>query len=172
MLPFSPHPRLSKTNRRLSVNGAYYPNWRIYRQESPATLQLNRISHVFYAFAYVKPDGTLYVRVPTPALYLSEADREGQLSDEWADTQMEVDGHKGCLRSFQALKTGFPHLKVVLSVGGAGKGSEPFAALAGDEQARHRFGDSARDLCVAFSLDGIDSAYPPPLAFRLRLESN
>lgn len=109
---------------------------------------------------------------PPPALYLSEADGKGQLSDEWADTQMEVDGHKGCLRSFQALKMGFPHLKVVLSVGGAGKGSEPFAALAGDEQARHRFGDSARDLCLAYSLDGIDSTYGLPTETRIELKKN
>jgi chitinase len=33
-------------------NGVYYPNWRIYRDQPPATLNYNVISHVFYAFAW------------------------------------------------------------------------------------------------------------------------
>ena len=37
-------------------NGVYYPNWRVYRDQPPATLNYNVISHVFYAFAwYVLP---------------------------------------------------------------------------------------------------------------------
>lgn len=32
-------------------NALYYPNWRIYRQQPPSTLNLGFVSHVFYAFA-------------------------------------------------------------------------------------------------------------------------
>jgi GH18 family chitinase len=53
------------------VNGAYYPNWRIYKHEPPSCLQLNLISHVFYAFAFVKPNGSVYVRNFTPFLDLN-----------------------------------------------------------------------------------------------------
>jgi GH18 family chitinase len=58
-------------------NAVYYPNWRIYRNQPPASLNFDVISHVFYAFAWydpfpafavalltnyrVKPDGTVYV---------------------------------------------------------------------------------------------------------------
>lgn len=75
---------------------------------------------------------------------------------------MEVDGHRGCLRSFQALKNHHQHLKVILSIGGGGKGSEPFAAVAADSQCRQRFAHSARELCITYGLDGIDSSSPPP----------
>ena len=50
----------------LSVNGAYYPNWRIYKNEPPSSLQLNLISHVYYSFAWVRDDGTVYVCPSAP----------------------------------------------------------------------------------------------------------
>ena len=34
------------------VNAVYYPNWRIYKQQSPSSLNLGFVSHVFYAFAW------------------------------------------------------------------------------------------------------------------------
>jgi hypothetical protein len=33
-------------------NGVYYPNWRIYRNQPPVSLNYDVISHVFYAFAW------------------------------------------------------------------------------------------------------------------------
>lgn len=126
------------------VNGAYYPNWRIYKQETPSSLPLNFISHVYYAFAWVLTDGTVY------------------LSDEWADTQLEVDGAQGCLRSFQQLKSQYQHLKVILSVGGAGNGSEPFAAVTANPAARETFARSCRELCIDYDLDGIDIDWEHP----------
>jgi len=59
-------------------NAVYYPNWRIYRDQPPVSLNFDVLSHVFYAFAWsahfptltvlvadclrrVKPDGTVYV---------------------------------------------------------------------------------------------------------------
>jgi hypothetical protein len=42
-------------------NAVYYPNYRVYRGETPATLNYNCISHVFYAFAHVSPDGGVFV---------------------------------------------------------------------------------------------------------------
>jgi chitinase len=83
------------------------------------------------------------------------------LSDEWADCQKEVDGAEGCLRSFQQLKSQYQHLKVILSIGGGGKGSEPFAVMAADPQARERFGITAREMVIKYGLDGIDSTLFP-----------
>lgn len=47
----------------MRVNAVYYPNYRIYRgdHESPATLNYSCITHVFYAFAKVEPDGVVLV---------------------------------------------------------------------------------------------------------------
>jgi chitinase len=48
----------------LRVNAVYYPNYRVYRGDTPATLNYDCITHVFYAFAHVNPDGGVYVCLP------------------------------------------------------------------------------------------------------------
>ncbi|KAF2266024.1 glycoside hydrolase [Lojkania enalia] len=131
-------------------NCVYYPNWRIYRDQPPVSLNFDVISHVFYAFAWVKPDGTVY------------------LSDEWADAQMQVPGSgdvpatQGCLNSFSLLKKKYTKLKVVLSVGGGGKGSEPFAQVAAHQTSRERFAQTALALVQQFGIDGIDIDWEHP----------
>jgi GH18 family chitinase len=41
---------------RLYTNAAYYPNWRVYRNQPPSSLKLGVLSHVFYAFVkYARP---------------------------------------------------------------------------------------------------------------------
>jgi chitinase len=35
---------------RLYANAAYYPNWRVYRNQPPSSLKHGVLSHVFYAF--------------------------------------------------------------------------------------------------------------------------
>ncbi|THC91046.1 hypothetical protein EYZ11_009486 [Aspergillus tanneri] len=126
------------------MNAAYYPNWRIYRQQPPSSLRLGFVSHVFYAFAWVKEDGTVY------------------LSDEWADAQMPVDGTQGCIRAFTQLKSQYPKIKVILSVGGGGKGSENFAGVARSQVGVETFARTARQLVDQFGLDGIDVDWEHP----------
>ncbi|KAI9835193.1 MAG: hypothetical protein M1819_002563 [Sarea resinae] len=87
---------------------------------------------------------------------------QSQLSDEWADSQIEVDGTHGCLRSFAALKAQHSHLKLILSIGGGGKASEPFAAVASDPAARERFASTARLLVNQFGFNGIDVDWEHP----------
>ncbi|KAF1997653.1 glycoside hydrolase family 18 protein [Amniculicola lignicola CBS 123094] len=136
--------------RKMYWNAVYYPNWRIYRDQPPVSLNFDVISHVFYAFAWVKPDGTVY------------------LSDEWADAQIKVAGTQGvpetegCLNSFAALKKKYSKLRVILSVGGGGKGSEPFAEVARHRESRERFAQSALALVQKFGIDGIDIDWEHP----------
>ncbi|KAI9813122.1 MAG: hypothetical protein M1827_004342 [Pycnora praestabilis] len=125
------------------ANAVYYPNWRVYRDQPPSSLKFEVISHVFYAFAWVKPNGTVY------------------LSDEWADSQMEVDGTRGCLRSFAQLKRQHQHLKLILSIGGGGH-SDNFAAIASNPVARDNLAQSARGLVDIYGLDGIDIDWEHP----------
>jgi chitinase len=40
-------------------NAVYYPNWRIYRDQPPASLNFDVLSHVFYAFAWLDQFPTL-----------------------------------------------------------------------------------------------------------------
>lgn len=74
---------------------------------------------------------------------------------------MPVDGTEGCLRAFTQLKQQYPQLKVILSVGGGGKGSENFAKVARSPSAVQIFALSARGLVDQFGLDGIDGMTCP-----------
>src|ERR1700712_4570633 len=80
-----------------------------------------------------------------------------QLSNEYADCQMPIDGTQGCLRAFAQLKVQYTHLKLILSVGGAGSNAAAFAAMAADSSKRNIFASSCRGLLDQYSFDGIDS---------------
>ena len=43
------------------VNAVYYPNYRVYRGETPATLNYECIDRVYYAFANLNSDGHVSV---------------------------------------------------------------------------------------------------------------
>ena len=78
------------------------------------------------------------------------------MSDEWADSQMPVDGTQGCLRAFAQLKQQYSEMRVIISIGGGGKGSENFASVARNPAAVENFAQTARGLVDQFGLDGID----------------
>lgn len=59
------------------------------------------------------------------------------------------------------LKQKYPHLQVVLSIGG-GASSETFTLVASSAILRDNFAQSARGLVEASGLDGIDSMAPSP----------
>jgi len=69
----------------------------------------------------------------------------------------DVPATKGCLHSFALLKNKYTRLRVILSVGGGGKGSEPFAEVARHQSKRERFAQTALALVQQFGIDGIDS---------------
>lgn len=49
--PSAANPNMSAGGMsRQYINAVYYPNWRIYKQLPPSKLQVNNITHVFYAF--------------------------------------------------------------------------------------------------------------------------
>jgi chitinase len=74
---------------------------------------------------------------------------------------MEVDGANGCIRAFTQLKQQYKELRVILSIGGGGAGSQPFPAIAADPVAAEIFASSARKLVDEYGIDGIDSTPPP-----------
>jgi len=80
-----------------------------------------------------------------------------QLSDEHADRNISCDGVNGCLESFRRIKQNFPHLTLVLSIGGGGPASIPFAGVAADPIKRYQFARSAKVLLDSTGFHGIDS---------------
>ena len=81
-----------------------------------------------------------------------------QLNDEQADLHTAVDGTTGGLNAFRNLKRDHPQLKTLLSIGGGGKGSEPFAGVAHSSTSREKFAATAKNMLDKHDFDGIDSA--------------
>ena len=80
-----------------------------------------------------------------------------QLSDAFADTEIEVDGTRGCISALIGLKARHTHLKVILSIGGGGPASSLFPHLASNDTSRQVFSKAVRDMVDAYSFDGVDS---------------
>jgi len=43
------------------TNAVYFPNYRVYKGDTPGQLNYGCINHVYYAFATVSPDGGVFV---------------------------------------------------------------------------------------------------------------
>ncbi|KKZ62186.1 chitinase [[Emmonsia] crescens] len=127
-------------------NAVYYANWRANNVPPPSSLKLGYVSHVFYAFAWVKEDGTVY------------------LSNEWVDEHQPVDNTKGYLRALVQQKRN-AQIKVLLSIGGSGEGSSHFAAVTRSPAAVEKFMSSAAELANKFDLDGFDINWEHPKTF-------
>ncbi|KAL8969454.1 MAG: hypothetical protein Q9183_001987 [Haloplaca sp. 2 TL-2023] len=135
---------LASTSANATMNAVYYPNWKVYGPSPPSSLNVEHITHAYYAFAFLKPDGTVYS------------------SDEQADLHSAVDGTTGGLNAFRNLKRDHPQLKTLLSIGGGGKGSEPFAGVAHSSASREKFAATAKNMLDKYDFDGIDIDWEHP----------
>ncbi|KAF7503070.1 hypothetical protein GJ744_004352 [Endocarpon pusillum] len=126
------------------VNAVYYPNWRVYNGQTPNNLNLDNVSHVFYAFAHLDKDGSV------------------TLSDEHADCEILIDGTQGCVNAFKVIQGDkYPALNLILSIGGAAS-SENFDRITSDEIRLQNLVTTARELVNHFGLNGIDIDWEHP----------
>lgn len=85
-----------------------------------------------------------------------------QLSDQYADCELLVDGTMGCINAFKKLQRDrYPTLNLILSVGG-GADSEAFDEITADETRLAKLVATARELVDHLGMNGIDIDWEQP----------
>ena len=109
------------------VVAGYLPSWGISNTTNPETIPVNKLTHLFYAFADVDTQGNV---------------------------KLSQDGQDGDINLLKCLKAQNPKLKILVSIGGAGEND--FSSAASTAQSRIFFAQSAINFMKSNGFDGID----------------
>ncbi|KAH9462456.1 hypothetical protein MJO28_002772 [Puccinia striiformis f. sp. tritici] len=139
-----------------AVSATYFVNWAIYgRHHFPWDVPVESVTHVFYAFANVRPEsGEVYLTDSWADEQIHWADK----GDSWNDSGNNL---YGCFNQFRQLKQKNRHLKLVLSIGGWSY-SANFAPATDSPEKRQKFADSAVAIVENYGLDGLDCDWEYP----------
>jgi len=132
----------------------YFPEWGIYsghNNYTPAKVELEKITHVNYAFATIK-DGVIDYFDKYAAVEVTH--------DEAWDSP-----YKGNLGQLEKLKADHPHLSVLVSIGGWSQ-SGNFHDVASTQAKRDKFAQSVVQFVRTHKLDGADIDWEYPASVR------
>ena len=145
------HPRAGAPPMRVV---GYLASWGVRNKgTSIANLPAKHLTHIFYAFAEIAPDGSVT---------LGNRCVDVGACDSGASLPRVAGGNFGELLR---LKSRYPHLRLAISIGGWG-GSARFSDAALNDASRRRFAASAIDLFIRRWLglfDGIDIDWEFPV---------
>ncbi|MGE5250134.1 MAG: glycosyl hydrolase family 18 protein [Bacteroidota bacterium] len=139
----------------------YYPSWAAGRGAFVKDIPAGKLTHINYAFSNVSPNGECILGDPAAdveRVYSAAESVDGQGDPESAPFH-------GNFNQLLELKSKYPHLKVLISIGGW-SWSGNFSAAAGDAAARQRFAASCIDLYLSqFKnvFDGLDIDWEYPV---------
>jgi GH18 family chitinase len=129
----------------------YYSSWSVYaRNYQVADIPAGKLTHVNYAFANISDTG------------------ECVLFDPVADVQTPYPGDgggpvRGNFRQLQILKSQYPQLRTLLSIGGWTL-SARFSDVALTATSRQQFAQSCVQLMLQFGFDGLDVDWEYPVS--------
>ncbi|MGE9293661.1 MAG: glycosyl hydrolase family 18 protein, partial [Puniceicoccales bacterium] len=130
---------------------AYFPSWGIYQKGyNVADLPADKLTHIIHAFARISNAGEIEI-IDT------WADLEILTGDDTWDTPI-----RGNFGAYRQLKEQYPHLRVLIAVGGwfdSGK----FSDVAATAAAREKFAQSVRSFVVNYGFDGVDLDWEYPV---------
>lgn len=132
---------------------AYFAEWGIYgRQYFPASMPLHKVTHINYAFANIGADGRVALGDSYAAI------DKAYPGDNW---EQPVRGNYNQFNN--VLKTQYPHLKTLISVGGW-TWSARFSDVALTPQSRAVFAESCVDFIRQYGFDGVDLDWEYPVS--------
>lgn len=144
----------------------YYASWDVYERAMFLTkIQTEKLTHINYAFSNINPEGQC-------VLGDVEADttRFFGIGNSIDGRQDAIEGERGSFHQLALLKQKFPHLAVLISIGGW-TWSQHFSDAALSEESRQKFVQSCLDLYLVRygkSYDGVDIDWEYPVGGGLK----
>lgn len=131
----------------------YFTSWSSYdRALSVKDIDPNLLTHINFAFANLTEEGEVVIGD-------EEHDLNKDFGTELGGGDEDRYGHMG---QFKQLKEKYPHIKVLISIGGW-SWSDNFSDVAADPVKRDQFAASAAEFVSKYGLDGVDIDWEYPV---------